>query len=199
MFQIVDTDQPAVLSTEASKTLGMLTLNADFIRKCATATPLSHPAAALSTCNYSAAGPSPIPPDTSKRTRPQLGTLTMEFISKNCPTLFQGLGFLAPPVDFDLDPNVKPIHALIHRQPMSKLESIKKALDTYETRGQLVQVSQPTDWISNMVVREREHPYQSGKKPNMHAYTLPRHLTRPPDAQNISSRDWKRTFTNYTV
>ena len=166
-FQIVDTDQPALLSTEASKTLGVLTLNADFIRKCATATPLSHPAAAPSTCSYSAAGPSPIPPDTSKRTWPRLGTLTMEFISKNCPTLFQELGFLGPPVDFDLDANVKPIHAPIHRQPISKLESIKTALDTYEKRGHLVKVSQPTDWISNMVVREREHPYQSGKNPNM--------------------------------
>ena len=82
----------------------------------------------------------------------------MEFISQNFPTLFQGLGFLGPPVDLDLDPNVKPIHAPVHRQPISKLESIKAALDTYESTGQLVRVSQPTDWISNMVVRERNKP-----------------------------------------
>ena len=88
----------------------------------------------------------------------------MQFISKNCPTLFQGLGFLGPPVDFDLDPNVKPIHAPVHRQPTSKLESIKTALDTHETTGQLVRVSQPTDWISNMVVRKREStPTKAGK------------------------------------
>ena len=88
----------------------------------------------------------------------------MEFISKNCPTLFQGLGFLGPPVDFNLDPNIKPIHAPIHRQPISKLDSIKNALDTYETTGQLVRVSQPTDWISNMVIREREPtPTKPGK------------------------------------
>ena len=102
--------------------------------------------------------------DTSTRTWPQLGTLTMEFISKNCTTLFQGLGFLGPPVDFDLDPHVKPIHAPVHRQPISKLDSIKKALDAYETTGQLVRVSQPTDWISNMVIREREPtPTKPGK------------------------------------
>ena len=155
-FQVIDTDQPALLSTEASKTLGVLTLNADFIRKCTTEDP--------PTCNDSAAGPPPIPPDTSTRTWPQLGTLTMEFISKNCPTLFQGLGFLGPPVDFDLDPHVKPIHAPVHRQPISKLDSIKKALDAYETTGQLVRVSQPTDWISNMVIREREPtPTKPGK------------------------------------
>ena len=60
-----------------------------------------------------------------------------------------------------------PIHAPVHCQPISKLESLKTALDTYETTGQLVQVSQLTDWISNMVVREREHPYQSTKNQNM--------------------------------
>ena len=163
-FQVIDTDQPALLSTEASKTLGLLTLNADFIRKCAATDPLPHPTADPPSRNDSAAGPPPIPPDTSKRTWPQLETITMEFISKNCPTLFQGLGFLGPPVDFDLDPNVKPIHAPVHRQPISKLESIKAALDTYETTGQLIRVSQPTDWISNMVVREREPtPTKPGK------------------------------------
>ena len=40
-FQVIDTDQPTLLSTEASKTLGVLTLNADFIRKCSTTNPLS--------------------------------------------------------------------------------------------------------------------------------------------------------------
>ena len=163
-FQVIDTDQPALLSTEASKTLGVLTLNADFIRKCTTDDPPTPMMADPPTCNDSAAGPPPLPPDTSRCTWPQLGTLTMEFISKNCTTLFQGLGFLGPSVDFDLDPHVKPIHAPVHHQPISKLDSIKKALDAYETTGQLVRVSQPTDWISNMVIREREPtPTKLGK------------------------------------
>ena len=88
----------------------------------------------------------------------------MEFISKNCTSLFQGLGFLRQPVDFDLDPSIKPIHAPIHHQPISKLETIKVALDTYKATSQLIRVSQPTDWISNMVVREREPtPTKLGK------------------------------------
>ena len=155
-FQVINTDQPALLSTEDSKALGVLTLNADFIRKCSTAKPPSPPTPDPGTHKDSAAGPPPIPPDTSKRVWPDLGTLTREFISKNCTSLFQGLGFLGSPVDFDLDTDVNPVHAPIHRQPISKLESIKTALDTYEATGQLVRVSQPTDWISNMVVRERE-------------------------------------------
>ena len=163
-FQVIDTKQPALLSTEASKRLGVLTLNADFVRKCSTIHPPQLPTADRETNTVSAAGPPPTPPDTSKRVWPQLGTLSMEFISKNCSSLFQGLGFLGPPVDFDLDPNVNPTHAPIHRQPISKLETIKAALDTYEATGQLIRVSQPTDWISNMVVREREPtPTKPGK------------------------------------
>ena len=69
---------------------------------------------------------------------------------------------------FRSGPHVQPIHALVHHQPISKLDSIKKALDAYETTGQLVRVSQPTDWISNMVIREREPtPHQTGKNLNM--------------------------------
>ena len=33
-LQVVDTDQPALLSTEASKSLSALAMNADFVRKC---------------------------------------------------------------------------------------------------------------------------------------------------------------------
>ena len=163
-FQVIDTDQPALLSTEASKTLGVLTLNADFIRKCFTSnTPLS-PMTGPETYQESAAGPPPTPPNTSMRIWSKLGTLTLGFISRNCTSLFHGLGYLGPPVNFDLDPNVKPTHAPIHRRPVSKLNAIKGALDTYEATGQLIIVSQPTDWISNMVIREREPtPTKPGK------------------------------------
>ena len=112
----------------------------------------------------SAVGPPPPASNTSSRMWPEPGALTMEFISRNCTSLFHGFGFLGPPVDFDLDPSIKPIHGPIHRQPISKLETIKAALDTYEATGQLIRVSQPTDWISNMVVREREPtPTKLGK------------------------------------
>ena len=113
-FQVINTDQPALLSIEASKTLGVLTLNADFIRKCSTNTTPLTPVTSPEIHKSSATGPPPAPPDTSNRAWPKPGTLTLEFISKNCPSLFQGLGFLGPPVDFDLDPNVKPVHAPIH-------------------------------------------------------------------------------------
>ena len=91
----------------------------------------------------SAAGPPQAPPNTSDQIWPELGTLTLKFISENCHSLFQGLGFLSPPVE--LNSNVKPIHAPVYRQPVSKLDSIKAAVDTYEATGQLIRVSEPTD------------------------------------------------------
>ena len=93
----------------------------------------------------SAAGPPPAPPNTSDRIWPELGTLTLKFISGNCHSLSQGLGFLGPPVDFDLKSNVEQIHAPVYRQPVSKLDSVKAAVDTYEATGQLITVSEPTD------------------------------------------------------
>ena len=140
-FQIINTAQPALLSIEASKALGVLTLNADFIRKCSTSATPPSPMSGPIIHQDSAAGPLPAPPNTSDRIWPELGALTLKFISENCPSLFQGLGFLGPPVDFDLDPNVRPIHGPTHRQPVSKLDSIKAALNTYEATGQLIRVS----------------------------------------------------------
>lgn len=131
-FQVINTDQPALLSTEASKALGVLTLNADFIRKCSTSNTPLPPIPGPETSQESTAGPPPAPPNTLMRIWLKLGTLTLDFISKNCPSLFQGLGYLGPLVDFDLDPNVKPSHAPIHRQLVSKLNTIKAALDNYE-------------------------------------------------------------------
>lgn len=161
-FQVIDTDQPALLSTEASKPLGLLTLNADFIRKCSANNTPPPPMTDPGTSQESAAGPPPASPSTLRRIWPKLGTLTLDFVSRNCTSLFQGLVYLGPPVDFDQDSNIKPSHAPI--QPISKLNAIKAALDTYEATGQLIRVSQPTNWVSNMVIREREPtPTKPGK------------------------------------
>ncbi len=140
----------------ASKNLGVLSLDADFAYKCSSSTtgvPASTQTEAATT--ESAVGPTPPSLDTSKRSWPPHGTLTMEFITQQCPTLFNGTGYLGPPVDFDLNPNIKPTHAPVHHQPGSKLKEIKAALDTYEATSHLVRVSQPTECISNMIVRER--------------------------------------------
>ena len=61
-FQVIDTDQPALLSIEDSKALGVLTLNADFTGKYSTAKPPSPLTPDPGTHKDSAAGP----PDTPR-------------------------------------------------------------------------------------------------------------------------------------
>ena len=153
-FLVIFTDQPALLSTEASIALDVLTMHADFIRKCSISNPPQPLLTEPDSHQESAAGPPLPPPDTSMRVWPTLRTWTLELISKNWTSLFQGLGFLSLPVDLDLDPDVKPIHAPIQCEPISKLDAIKAALDAYETTGQLVRVSQP---------RARTNPTKPGK------------------------------------
>ena len=180
-----------ILSTDASKSLGALAMNTDFVRKC-TATDRKS--------EYSTTGsPTPLP-NTSTRAWPKPGSLTMEFISQNCTSLFQGLDNLGPPVDFDMDPNVKPTHAPFHRQPISKLEKIKASLDAYEATGQLIRVSQSTAWISNMVVREREPTTtKPGKIRICLIWTRPKPSTKPFNGQNTSSQPWKKTYTTCVI
>ena len=153
-FLVIFTDQPALLSTEASIALDVLTMHADFIRKCSISNPPQPLLTEPDSHQESAAGPPLPPPDTSMRVWPTLRTWTLELISKNWTSLFQGLGFPSLLVDLDLDPDVKPIHAPIQCEPISKLDAIKAALDAYETTGQLVRVSQP---------RAKTNPNQTGK------------------------------------
>ena len=93
-FHIINAEQPALLGIKASKTLGVLTVNADFIRNCSTSTTQPSPMSSLN--RDSAAGPPPAPLNTSDRIWPELGTSTLKFISENCHFIFQGLGFLGP-------------------------------------------------------------------------------------------------------
>ena len=59
-----------------------------------------------------------------------------------------------PLICLDLDPDVKPIRAPNHCEPISKLDAIKAALDAYETTCQPVRVSQP---------KAKTNPHQTGK------------------------------------
>ena len=82
-IQALDTDQPALLRMEASKRLGLLTLNADFTRK-----PPRFPSCTLRTTRTQLLGHSPVPLDTSTDKWPKPETLSMKFISQHCTLLF---------------------------------------------------------------------------------------------------------------
>ena len=71
---------------------------------------------------------------------------------------FQGLGTVGQPVRLTLDPEVLPCHAGIHRVPVAKLEKVKAKLDDMVECGKLKKVDEPTNWCSNMTVREKVLP-----------------------------------------
>ena len=73
-FQVIYTDQPALLSTEASIALDVLTMHADFIRKCSISNPPQPLLTEPDSHQESAAGPPLPPPDTSMRVWPTLRT-----------------------------------------------------------------------------------------------------------------------------
>lgn len=55
-------------------------------------------------------------------------------------------------VHFELDTSVTPVQASPRNVPVSLRDSVKAQLDRHEADGHLTSVSEPTDWISNMVI-----------------------------------------------
>ena len=76
---------------------------------------------------------------------------------------FEGLGKVGQAVHLTLDPSVTPIHAGIHRLPVSKMDRVKQKLDQMVKLDKLVKVEEPTDWCSNMTVIEKIRPDGSTK------------------------------------
>ena len=86
---------------------------------------------------------------------PQLSGLSKEEIIEATPDTWKGTGQLGPPVDFTLDPNVKPRRANNRRIPVAKKDKICKEIDRLVQAGRLIKVSEPTEWASNLQVREK--------------------------------------------
>ena len=65
---------------------------------------------------------------------------------------------MCQPVHLTLDLKVPPRHAGIHRVPVLKLEKVKVKFDDMVKCGKLKKADQPTNWCSNMTVREKVLP-----------------------------------------
>ena len=98
-FQVINTSQPALLSVDASKKLGALSLDADFVHRCTWRA--ANETLTEQDITASAIRPPPALPVITKRVWPPYGALTMDFITQQCPSLFKGIGHLGPLVDFD--------------------------------------------------------------------------------------------------
>ena len=140
-FEVIDSKnlKPALLGVTDSLKLGLLSY--DKTRVCASSSQKLNTVADL---------------DHAKKCDDQLahGSLTKEQLLETYAEAFTGLGKLGKPVSLVLDPEVKPVHAPIHRIPVSKRERVKKKLDEMVAAKKLAKVEEPTDWCSNMTVVE---------------------------------------------
>lgn len=55
-------------------------------------------------------------------------------------------------VHFELDTSVQPVQCAPRNVPVALKDAVKAQLDKYEADGHITPVSEPTDWISNMVI-----------------------------------------------
>ena len=88
---------------------------------------------------------------------PPLGKLTKEDVLHNYSNVFKpGRGNpLGNPLHIELDPNVTPVHASTRRVPVAKLDRVNDELKRLCEEGVIKPVTQPTDWLSNILVREK--------------------------------------------
>ena len=83
-----------------------------------------------------------------------LGKLTSEDILKHYPNVFKP-GPLGSPVHIDLDPSVTPILEPTRRLLVAKLDRVDEELGRLCEEGIIRPVTEPTDWLSNMMVKEK--------------------------------------------
>ncbi len=76
---------------------------------------------------------------------------------------FEGMGDIDAPVHLEVDPNIRPHHAPVHRIPVSKRDAVKAKLDEMVQAGKLKKTEVPTDWCSNMTIVEKQRPEGSTK------------------------------------
>lgn len=73
-------------------------------------------------------------------------------------------------VHFELDPAVRPVQCAPRNVPVAMKDAVKTQLDRYEAEGHITSVSEPTDWITNMVIVKRPD--------NLRICLQPHHLNR---------------------
>ena len=86
--------------------------------------------------------------NTMQETKSQL---TKEKILTDFKDVFEGLGHIGK-ASFTVDPEVTPVHHTPRRIAVTLHKEVKAKLDVLEKQGILVKETEPTDWISSMVV-----------------------------------------------
>lgn len=81
------------------------------------------------------------------------GTLTRQHLVQTYHDVFNDpVESLPGDVHFELNTDVAPVQASPRNVPVALRDAIKSQIDKYEKDGHLISVSEPTEWISNMVI-----------------------------------------------
>jgi hypothetical protein len=81
--------------------------------------------------------------------------LTKEDLMRDYADVFQGTGKLQGKYHIEVDPDVTPKVHPPRKMPIATKEKLKAELDSLVKQGIIKQVSQPTPWVSSLVVIDR--------------------------------------------
>ncbi|XP_061765807.1 uncharacterized protein LOC133558441 [Nerophis ophidion] len=94
-----------------------------------------------------------IPVELNKVEHCRRGDLTKERLINTYHDVFTSpVESLPGDVHFELDSSVAPVQCVPRNVPVALKAAVKAQLDQYEKDGHLTTVTQPTDWISNLVI-----------------------------------------------
>ncbi len=94
-----------------------------------------------------------IPDDVLKMEHEQYDPLTKTQLMDKYSDVFNlPVESLPGEVHFELDPSVSPVQCAPRNVPVAMKEVVKAQLDAYQAEGHITDVTEPTDWISNMVI-----------------------------------------------
>ena len=106
--------------------------------------------------------------------------LTQEQVLDTYSDVFTGLGKLPGHYHIEVDPAVKPVQNTRRRVPIPVREELKAKLNSMEQQGVISKVTEPTKWISNMVVVRKPNkirlcldPYNLNKAIQRSHYPIP--------------------------
>ena len=137
-FQVVDVRRKALLYAEASQLLGLVTIHTED------------------------AGDEVNNMEAFRNGKPPMPPLDKEAIPKDYEDAFDNLGCLPGKYHIETDPTVKPSQNPPRRVPVTTKSAIKKKINQMIKEGIIANVSEPTDWISNMVAaKNRMEIYES--------------------------------------
>ena len=78
--------------------------------------------------------------------------LTREKILADYKDVFEGLGHIGESSTFVIDPNHPPVQHTPRRIPVTLQKEVKEKIAELEKKGIIQKVTDPTDWISSMVI-----------------------------------------------